>query len=55
MALKNLIDLIAEVAAKRAAQRGRTEGETPSAVTMIMRLIWARLRRWVVVEQKYST
>ena len=55
MALKNLIDLIAEVAAKRAAQGGRTEGETPSAVTLIMRLIWARLWRWVVILQKYST
>lgn len=55
MALKNLIDLIAEVAAKRAAQGGRTEGETPSAVIMIMRLIWARLWRWVVMVQKNST
>jgi hypothetical protein len=32
MALKNLIDLIAEVAAKRAAREGKTEGETPSVV-----------------------
>lgn len=48
MALKNLIDLIAEVAAKRAAQGGRTEGETPSAVLLVLRGSLARLWRKVV-------
>ncbi|MEP1590751.1 hypothetical protein [Sulfitobacter sp.] len=31
MTLTNLIDLIAEVAAKRATEEGRTKEETPSA------------------------
>ncbi|MFT6091865.1 hypothetical protein [Sulfitobacter sp.] len=34
MALTNLIDLIAEVAAKRTAREGKTEAETPKQVSI---------------------
>ncbi|EAP83407.1 hypothetical protein [Sulfitobacter sp. EE-36] len=43
MTLTNLIDLIAEVAAKRATEEGRTKEETPSAVIWIIAKIPARL------------
>jgi len=36
MTLTNLIDLIAEVAAKRATQEGGTKEETPNAVILII-------------------
>ncbi|MCF7727723.1 hypothetical protein GLP59_00745 [Sulfitobacter sp. M220] len=45
MTLTNLIDLIAEVAAKRATEEGRTKEETPSAGLTICRLFWAKLWR----------
>lgn len=45
MSLTNLIDLIAEVAAKRATREGGTKEETPNAVVRIITTIRARLRR----------
>ena len=45
MHLEKLIDLIAEVAAKRAAQGAGREGETPKAMHPIFSLIRAKLRR----------
>ncbi len=45
MTLTNLIDLIAEVAAKRATEEGRTKEETPSAVTWIITTILTGLRQ----------
>jgi hypothetical protein len=45
MTLTNLIDLIAEVAAKRATEEGRTKEETPSAVIQVIMRILAGLRR----------
>ena len=45
MTLTNLIDLIAEVAAKRAAREGGTKEETPNAVIWIIAKILAGLRR----------
>lgn len=45
MTLTYLIDLIAEVAAKRATEEGRTKEETPSAVIWIIATIPARLWR----------
>ncbi|QCO55439.1 hypothetical protein EOK75_06495 [Pseudorhodobacter turbinis] len=45
MTLTNLIDLIAEVAAKRATQKDGTKEETPNAVTWIIEAILAGLRR----------
>lgn len=36
MTLTNLIDLIAEVAAKRATQEGGTKEETPNAVILMI-------------------
>lgn len=45
MHLDKLIDLIAEVAAKRAAQEAGREGETPKAMHPIFNLIRAKLRR----------
>jgi len=41
MSLTNLIDLIAEVAAKRATQEGGTKEETPNAVISIIARILA--------------
>jgi len=46
MTLTNLIDLIAEVAAKRAAEEVAKKEETPDAVFGIINLILARLWRW---------
>lgn len=43
MALANLIDLIAEVAAKRTAREGNTKADTPDAVAFLCRSIWADL------------
>jgi hypothetical protein len=45
MTLTNLIDLIAEVAAKRATQEDGTKEETPNAVAWIIEAILAGLRR----------
>jgi hypothetical protein len=45
MTLTNLIDLIAEVAAKRAIQEGGTKEETPNAVAWMIRKILSRIRR----------
>lgn len=45
MALTNLIDLIAEVAAKRVAQEGKTEAETPKQAYTLWRVILAISRR----------
>lgn len=44
MHLTNLIDLIAEVAAKRVAKEGKQEEDTPDAVRMLWRMI--RAARW---------
>ena len=44
MPLENLIDLIAKVAAKRAAREGEHEEDTPDAVVMVWRTIRARVR-----------
>lgn len=44
MTLTNLIDLIAEVAAKRATREGGTKEETPNAVVRIIEQIRARMR-----------
>lgn len=55
MALTNLIDLIAEVAAKRTAREGRTKPETPEQAGFLWRLIAAMLghtddcRRFVLI------
>jgi len=46
MTLTNLIDLIAEVAAKRAAEEVAKKEETPDAGFGIINLILARLWRW---------
>ncbi|GAA6196824.1 hypothetical protein [Pseudophaeobacter arcticus] len=45
MTLTNLIDLIAEVAAKRATQEGGTKEETPNAVILIIEPILTGLRQ----------
>lgn len=45
MALSNLIDLIAEVAAKQTAREGKTKEETPASVPLRLRKIWTRLWR----------
>jgi len=44
MPLENLIDLIAKVAAKRAAREGEHEEDTPDAVIVVWRTIRARVR-----------
>ncbi|SFE85747.1 hypothetical protein SAMN04515678_11942 [Roseivivax sediminis] len=44
MALANLIDLIAEVAAKRTAREGNTKADTPDAVVALCR--WIRANLW---------
>ena len=44
MALANLIDLIAEVAAKRTAREGNTKADTPDAVVTLCR--WIRADLW---------
>ena len=44
MHLTNLIDLIAKVAAKRAAREGEHEEDTPDAVMVVWRTIRARVR-----------
>lgn len=46
MALNNLIDLIAEVAARRVTREGKTKEATPSAVVSVFWVIVARLRRY---------
>lgn len=46
MALANLIDLIAEVAAKRAAREGNTKADTPDAVRSLWALNRATKWRW---------
>lgn len=43
MALANLIDLIAEVAAKRTAREGNTKADTPDAVALLCQSIRAVL------------
>jgi len=43
MALANLIDLIAEVAAKQAAREGKTKADAPDAVMALCRSIRADL------------
>jgi hypothetical protein len=55
MALNNLIDLIAEVAARRVTREGKTKEATPSAVVSFFDAIVAGLRRFRVIVQKYST
>ncbi|HQU70463.1 MAG TPA: hypothetical protein PLI43_20020 [Albidovulum sp.] len=45
MNLDNLIDLIAELAAKRIAQEGKGRTEAPGAVGHILRLILAKFWR----------
>ena len=45
MTLTNLIDLIAEVAAKRATREGGTKEGTPNAVSWMIARILAKLRR----------
>jgi hypothetical protein len=45
MALSNLIDLIAEVAAKQTAREGKTKEETPGSVLRRLLKIWTRLWR----------
>ena len=45
MTLTNLIDLIAEVAAKRATREGGTKEETPNAVIRIIARILTGLRQ----------
>ena len=44
MHLTNLIDLIAEVAAKQVAREGKTKADTPDAVRVLWRMI--RAARW---------
>ena len=44
MALANLIDLIAEVAAKRTGREGNTKADTPDAVVALYR--WIRADLW---------
>ncbi|PQO21987.1 hypothetical protein C2I36_15390 [Rhodobacteraceae bacterium WD3A24] len=44
MPLEHLIDLIAEVAAKRAAREGKTKADTPDAAESVWRTI--RAARW---------
>lgn len=44
MALTNLIDLIAEVAAKRAAQEAKAKADTPDEVRSHWTLILAKTR-----------
>lgn len=41
MHLTNLIDLIAEVAAKRVAKEGKPKEDSPDAVNLFYRMIWA--------------
>lgn len=41
MHLTNLIDLIAEVAAKRASKEGKQEEDTPDAVILFWQKTWA--------------
>lgn len=44
MALTNLIDLIAEVAAKRAAREANSKADTPDEVRSLWPLILAKTR-----------
>ncbi|MDR9395140.1 MAG: hypothetical protein RI571_12630 [Roseovarius sp.] len=41
MHLTNLIDLIAEVAAKRVAKESKPKEDTPDAVNLFYQMIWA--------------
>lgn len=52
MTLTHLIDLIAEVAAKRATQEGRSKEETPNAVAMTIRKILSKKRHLRFVSLK---
>ena len=45
MSLANIIDLIAEVAAKRTAREGKTKVETPEQAFMLCGAILAIVRR----------
>ncbi len=45
MSLANIIDLIAEVAAKRTAREGKTKVETPKQALILCSAILAILRR----------
>jgi len=45
MALANIIDLIAEVAAKRVAREGKAKVETPEQALILWRMIPATSRR----------
>jgi len=54
MALTNLIDLIAEVAAKRTAREGKTEAETPKPVRIGSHPNLAMLGRFHGFIQKLS-
>lgn len=58
MTLTNLIDLIAEVAAKRATQEGGTKEETPNAVILIIAAtlsgLWQHSCRFGQIEFVFS-
>ncbi len=54
MALTNLIDLIAEVAAKRTAREGKTKAETPKPVWVELHRNLAILGRFHDFIQKLS-
>lgn len=47
MTLSKMIDLIAEVAAKRATQEGGSKEETPNAVPCTIPRIFVFVRRWI--------
>lgn len=47
MTLTNLIDLIAEVAAKRATREGGTKEETPNAVSRMIARLRDKVRRFL--------
>ncbi|MBK0329529.1 hypothetical protein I5535_19860 [Rhodobacteraceae bacterium F11138] len=53
MILTNLIDLIAEVAAKRVAEKGAAKEDTPDAVISICRTIradlWSRRHIFILI------
>ena len=52
MHLTNLIDLIAEVAAKRVAKEGKPKEESPDAITLFYPTIWAA--QWNVCHNFFS-
>lgn len=51
MALNNLIDLIADLAASRVAQEGKKEAETPDAVITLVRAFIAMAKHLIADNQ----